>query len=509
MEIRSNTLDRLKSRNTTIDDFNFDNLWAPPLLSFLTIEDINYLHKLATSIRYTSKTEFKFSEIDKVMKARGFVKLAAGTNRICYRYLENNSICIKVAYNNVGTKDSIREFKNQEIFKPFVCKIFEVSPCGTVALVERVEQIKNKDEFISIAGDVFDMLYKWFIGKYILEDVGTNTWMNIGLRTPNFGPVLLDYPYVYELDGAKLYCSLQLDNGQLCNGEIDYDDGLNYLCCKKCGAKYRAQELEKAIKENTVIEKGRNRKVGSDMKVVAKRGNTVVKTIDPDNATKKITKREVRYNNRPEYGSHMVVKVNRPSADVVNKLEEVKEQIVEESKEEVVETVVEETTPSTENSEVVEEKTCDCKTPCEECHCQDKEESSVETDEEKVEDEKEEEKVLIFEDNINEDNIEDKTEVVAETEDESIPNFEINPAESAAYSLPVPKESEIENNNEESVEDDNEDDSMTMEQALEKFDFDTDSKFIPSDKPTRKTKTVKGTKNSTKSKKYDPDFYNK
>ena len=115
MEVRSNTLDRLKSRNTTIDDFNFDNLWAPPLLSFLTVEDINYLHKLATSIRYTSKTEFKFAEIDRVMKNRGFVKLAAGTNRICYRYLENTSICIKVAYNNVGTKDSIREFKNQEM----------------------------------------------------------------------------------------------------------------------------------------------------------------------------------------------------------------------------------------------------------------------------------------------------------------------------------------------------------------------------------------------------------
>ena len=69
MEVRSNTLDRLKSRNTTIDDFNFDNLWAPPLLSFLTVEDINYLHKLATSIRYTSKTEFKFAEIKFSTKA--------------------------------------------------------------------------------------------------------------------------------------------------------------------------------------------------------------------------------------------------------------------------------------------------------------------------------------------------------------------------------------------------------------------------------------------------------
>ena len=500
MEVRSNTLDRLKSRNTTIDDFNFDNLWAPPLLSFLTVEDINYLHKLATSIRYTSKTEFKFAEIDRVMKNRGFVKLAAGTNRICYRYLENTSICIKVAYNNVGTTDSIREFKNQEIFKPFVCKIFEVSPCGTVALVERVEQIKNKEEYISIAGDIFDMLYKWFIGKYVLEDIGTDAMFNIGLRTnPAFGPVLLDYPYVYELDGAKLYCSLQLDNGQLCNGEIDYDDGLNYLICKKCGARYRAQELERAIKDNTVIEKGRNRKVGSDMKVVAKIGNSVVKTIDPENATKKITRRELRYATRPEYGSHMVVKVNRPSSDVINKLDEAKEEIIKNEETEIdkvelstvygqMNEIVEDTTviETPVEEEVVEEKVCDCETPCEECKCKE-EEAVVENEEEETE----------------------KTEVVSEVEvePEVIPNFEIDPAEAAAYSLPVPMTVETVED-ETSIVDDVEEE-MTMEEAMDKFEFDTDSKFIPSDKPTKKSKTVKGTKNNGKSKKYDPDFYNK
>ena len=35
-----------------------------------------------------------------------------------------------------------------------------------------------------------------------MADIGTNFFMNWGIR-PGFGPVLLDYPYVYELDGNK------------------------------------------------------------------------------------------------------------------------------------------------------------------------------------------------------------------------------------------------------------------------------------------------------------------
>lgn len=66
---------------------------------------------------------------------------------------------------------------------------------------------------------------------------------------------MLDYPYVYELDGNKLYCKKPDPTSPtgLCDGEIDYDDGFNFLKCTKCGAIYKAKELEKKIKNEEII----------------------------------------------------------------------------------------------------------------------------------------------------------------------------------------------------------------------------------------------------------------
>ena len=68
---RSNIIKRIKSKTTTIDLFNYDSLSAPPLLSLLSYEDIEYFRRLATSIRYSGKIDYKYSEIDKVMKETG------------------------------------------------------------------------------------------------------------------------------------------------------------------------------------------------------------------------------------------------------------------------------------------------------------------------------------------------------------------------------------------------------------------------------------------------------
>lgn len=297
---------RLLSKTTTIDDFNFDNMIAPPLLSLVTIDDINYMHKLATSIRYSSNINYKYKEIDNIMKARGFALLSRGTNRVVYRYLENQSIVLKIAIDDVGIKDNPREFENQKYLKPFVCKIFEVSPCGTVAVVERVNNIKNREEFLSIAGDIYDLLCNWILGKYVLDDIGANKFLNYGVRE-GFGPVLLDYPYMYELDGNKLYCQQNI-NGTICDGTIDYDDTFDNLYCTKCGRIYLAKELEKAIKNKTILQKG-NGKVDLNMKIITRRGKNVIKKTDTTKETRKITKRERIYNNIPDLNDMIKVKV--------------------------------------------------------------------------------------------------------------------------------------------------------------------------------------------------------
>lgn len=88
----------------------------------------------------------------------------------------------------------------------------------------------------------------------------------------NHGPVLLDYPYIYKLDGAKLYCSKKdLITGLPCNGEIDYDEGFNSLICTKCGKRYLATDLRDNSVDNKIIIKG-----GNHMKIAIKKGDTYI-----------------------------------------------------------------------------------------------------------------------------------------------------------------------------------------------------------------------------------------
>ena len=257
---RNHIIDKMQSRMMSVDEFNFDHLMAPPLYSFLTQYDIDQLRYIATSIRYSGKINQKYKAIDQIMKSRGFVKLVAGTNRVCYRHLEYDDIVVKVAVDAVGIHDNPEEFKNQHIFKPFVTKVFEVSPCGTVGLFERVVPITSREEFQSVATDIFDVISNWFVGEYVLADIGTKFFMNWGIRK-GFGPVLLDFPYCYQLDGNKLYCRNPDPSNPtgFCDGVIDYDDGYNYLYCTKCGKRYKATELKKAVDRKEIIIGGNNK----------------------------------------------------------------------------------------------------------------------------------------------------------------------------------------------------------------------------------------------------------
>lgn len=271
---RSSAIDRMQSKVVSIDEFNFDRLVAPPLYSLLSQQDIDNLYHIATSIKYSGNARKKYKAIDDIMKPRGFVKLSAGTNRVVYRFLEDDRFVVKVAADAVGIKDNPREFMNQQIFKPFVTKVFEVSPCGTVGVFERINPITSREEFMSVAEDIYEVITQWFIGEYIMADIGTKFFMNWGIRA-SFGPVLLDFPYCYELDGNKLYCSAPNDKSETgrCDGVIDYDDGFNFLVCQKCGVRYRVNELAKSIKDETIIVKGRRTK---RMRVVARRNNVTI-----------------------------------------------------------------------------------------------------------------------------------------------------------------------------------------------------------------------------------------
>ena len=268
---RSFILDRVKSRTTSIEEFNFDQLSAPPLKVLLSPTDIGDLHYIATSVKLSAKPEQKYKYIDEIMKRRGFVKFGAGTNRTVYRFLEDQSFLAKIAYDSVGMGDNPAEFRNQQLLKPFVPKTFEIDPSGVIALAERVNPITSREEFYSVADDVFTLIDEFLVGEYVLADIGSNFFMNYGIRK-NFGVVLLDYTYCYPLDGNKLYCN-KPDPTQpsgKCEGEIDYDAGFNHLYCKRCGAMYKAKELAAKVTKQEIV---RKRQGDIKMKIRVKGGS--------------------------------------------------------------------------------------------------------------------------------------------------------------------------------------------------------------------------------------------
>ena len=270
---RVGLLERMCTKDIT-QTFNFDALWAPPLYSLLSYTDTMDLYTIATSLKYNGNIDKKYEMIDQIMRRREFRKAHAGTNRLVYNFLEYPSIVAKVAIDRVGIKDSPAEFKNQMYFKPFCCKVHEVDPTGVISIVERVNPISSLEEFVSVAEEIF-ALVSTLVGKYVLDDIGVTKFMNYGIR-PGFGPVILDFPYAYELDGRKLVCNKTISTpyGEVkCGGEIDYDGGFDNLICSKCGRVYHARDLEIDTKNKVIILEGESEMV---TRARIMRGNKVV-----------------------------------------------------------------------------------------------------------------------------------------------------------------------------------------------------------------------------------------
>lgn len=237
---------------TTIQNFCWDAMRTVPLYYLVSQQDIDYIRKLILSPRYSGNNRLKTEKIDELMHFRGFTKFAGGTNRLVYTHPMAPNAVFKVAIDSVGINDNPAEYRNQYYLKPYCCKVFECSPCGTIASFEKVDRITNYDEFISIADDYFYILSRVIIGKYVMDDIGVDYFMNVGIRV-GCHPVILDFPYLFELDGRKLECNTVLDNGSICHGEIDYDHGFNKLICKKCGTTYKARDLAKPPKDSHIL----------------------------------------------------------------------------------------------------------------------------------------------------------------------------------------------------------------------------------------------------------------
>ena len=248
----------------------FDSMYHRPISDYLHIEEIYMLHALATDPDYSSVTkQSKFDVYDAIMEKESFVRFHLGTNRIVYRHLFDPTFLLKIGLDAVGISDNLREFQNQQILKPFVPKVFNVTECGTVQMCERVQPFVRKEDYIQYGKEIFDAIQCILRGdKYLLEDIGTNFFMNWGLRN-GFGPVVLDFPYVYVRQPDRMHCISPKKNGfGLCGGEIDYDDGYNELICKTCGQRYAAKDVgsdPRYLIEKEMAKRGMSSKEGLTM----------------------------------------------------------------------------------------------------------------------------------------------------------------------------------------------------------------------------------------------------
>lgn len=276
-------LSRISNKNGEVNfpEFDYGGLTRPPIHSYLPFNVINQIKNLVHDPKLMAKPSQKYKLMNDILRPIGFRHLASGTNRRTFYSTFDDGIVLKIGLDSVGEEANLREFQNQYFIQPFCAKTFDVLPDGLIALSERVEPMKEEDYKNTWSSDIFDFIFQILNRGYIMEDVGGNFFKNWGVRF-GFGPVLLDYPYIYEIDWHKLKCSKKdpITNDK-CLGDLDYDysRGMSEIICTKCGARYSAKYLAKLVNVSEINKRRENimSLIPTEVKVTTMRGSNVLK----------------------------------------------------------------------------------------------------------------------------------------------------------------------------------------------------------------------------------------
>lgn len=276
-------LSRISNKNgeITFPEFDYGGLTRPPIHSYLPFNIINQIKNLVHDPKLMAKPSQKYKFMNEILRPFGFRHLASGTNRRTFYSIFDEGIVLKIALDSVGEEANLREYQTQYFIQPFCAKTFDVLPDGLIALSERVEPMKEEDYKNTWSSDIFDFIFQILNRGYIMEDVGGNFFKNWGVRF-GFGPVILDYPYIYEIDWHKLKCSKKdpITNDK-CLGDLDYDysRGMSEIICTKCGARYSAKYLAKLVNVSEINKRRENimSLIPTEVKVTTMRGSNVLK----------------------------------------------------------------------------------------------------------------------------------------------------------------------------------------------------------------------------------------
>ena len=274
------------SNTRSVDDVlrYWNSISRPPINYYIPQHVFQSLYQIMNTKRLYNRPIERYKYINDLFATIGLFPLASGTNRRTFYCSYDAHIVFKLGSDNTGRSDNLNEYTMQALLKPFFAKMMYVTPDGILSMSERVETMTEEDYKITYSKYIFEIIYDLLSRGYIMEDIGSNSFKNWGVR-PGYGPVIVDCPYIYKVDRRKMKC-LRRDpiTNEICNGEIDYnyDKGMSEIICYKCGRRYFAAELGQMFpsESNFKIVKGRDFSMGnyfnSDVKVSVSRGDKVV-----------------------------------------------------------------------------------------------------------------------------------------------------------------------------------------------------------------------------------------
>jgi len=209
--IRSRILEHFK-KDLLIDLYN--------VCKSIDISDNNY------------KTDMMIAVLNK--HELDYVELGPGTNRLAI--LIDNYV-FKIALDKWGIQDNLNEFTMSDELQPYVIKVYETNElilaCEYITVISKEEFIEQKENLQAILAILAE--------SYLLGDVGTvpRNYLNWGYRD-NGDLVILDFAYIYRINGDELLCSA-------CGQFVEYDTNFHDLKCPKCNKKYTFIDLRKKI----------------------------------------------------------------------------------------------------------------------------------------------------------------------------------------------------------------------------------------------------------------------
>lgn len=303
-------------RYRTPAEIAFDELQGPTVDMLLSQDEIEEINRLLVEKKSWNHGK-KFQILDAIFKPKGYKRGDCGTNRVVYIPFWNDKFVVKVALDSAARKNMPDELVNQKYLKPFVSKCFDIDTHGNIGVYERVIPIRNLDQFWGIRDDVYNIIQS-LIKRFVIDDFGTNAFMNWGVRE-GFGPVLLDYADMYLIDPETLYCKAPEDwRGRTvtkyCGGRIGYTAGYNSLICLDCGRPAKAAEF-KGRPKMAIRSPKRREKI---MKFKIYEGNDIV--FDPENGIDKIHQ-QISTKTRDQYQLEEVVKSTNEAIRKVNDAE--------------------------------------------------------------------------------------------------------------------------------------------------------------------------------------------